>query len=356
MTIKRIKIENLRNITEADVLFSDGINFVTGKNGSGKSTLLEAIYMLGRGRSFRTTRFGPVVQHGKRSLMLYAVSAMTREHRIGIQKSAHQTQIKIDGEKVTRLSDIAKVTPLQILTPLSHEILERGPEYRRRFLEWGVFHVEPSYYPTYRKFIKALKQRNILLKADPQTVSSWNQIVGTLGEELNTLRVAYFELLEKAFSNELIRLNIPGEVAMTWRRGWEEGLSLSDALEQKQKSDVKQGYTQIGPHRADIRIAYDNRSAFTSISRGQQKMVISALHLAQADVTKQSTGNLPLLLFDDLVAELDRDNRERLLSRLLQLKCQVFISSTDDISKYLDLACSRIQLDNGEIITKPSVA
>ncbi|WP_275098844.1 DNA replication/repair protein RecF [Sedimenticola hydrogenitrophicus] len=349
MTIKQIKIQHLRNITEADIRFSAGINLVTGKNGSGKSTLLEAIYMLGRGRSFRTSKFGPVVQHGEKSLTLFAISSLAREHRIGVHKSASQTMIKIDGEGISKLSDIAKMTPLQILTPMSHEILERGPEYRRRFVEWGVFHVEPSYYPIYKKFTKALRQRNSLLKTDPGTVSSWNQIVGGLGEEMNRLREDYFNLLQSTFTDELEQLNIDGTIEMTWKRGWDEGLSLAGVLKQREPSDIKQGYTQVGPHRADIRLLFEGRSAFTSISRGQQKMIISALHLAQAAITQKLTGIMPILLFDDLVAELDAENRDRLLRRINQIGCQAFITATDRPGEVGDIEMNEIRIESGTV-------
>lgn len=351
MTIKQIKIQNLRNITEADVHFSDGINFVTGKNGSGKSTLLEAIYMLGRGRSFRTAKFGPVVRHGEKFLTLYAVSSLARDHRIGIQKSATQTTIRINGENVTRLSSIAKLTPLQILTPMSHEILERGPEYRRRFLEWGVFHVEPSYFSVYKRFSKALRQRNMVLKTAPDTVSSWNHTLGTLGEELNRLREKYFDDLQSALANELRLLDIQGDIEMFWKRGWEHGTHLEEVLRQKEPSDIKQGFTQAGPQRADIRLSFDHRSAFTSISRGQQKMIITALHLAQAEITNRLTGDLPILLFDDLVAELDLENRDKLLQRIIQIGCQALITTTDDIRSSRYPGCAIIRVDSGEIET-----
>lgn len=333
--------------------FSAGINFITGKNGSGKSSLLEAIYMLGRGRSFRTTKFGPVVQQGQKSLTLFAISALDRVHRIGIQKSANQTNIKIDGDNVKRLSVIARMTPLQILTPLSHEILERGPEYRRRFLEWGVFHVEPTYFEIYKKYLKALRQRNSLLKNGPGEVSTWNHTLGDLGEALNQLRVEYFTALRHAFERELKLLDIRNDIELTWRRGWEEGVQLSRVLKQKEGIDIKQGYTRAGPHRGDIRMMFNQRSAFTSISRGQQKMVITALHLAQAAITEQRTGKSPLILFDDLVAELDHENRHRLVDRINQLGCQAFITSTDElgVANFPDKRVIRIE--HGRIKVDP---
>lgn len=305
--------------------------------------------MLGRGRSFRTTKFGPLVQQGRKSLTLYALSALAREHRIGLQKTASQTTIKIDGEAITRLSDIARITPLQILTPMSHEILERGPEYRRRFMEWGVFHVEHAYFGIYKQFAKALKQRNMVLKTDPGTVSVWNPILGKLGEELNILREQYFTVLENAFAEELRMLDIQSQVNLSWRKGWDQDRCLEQDLEQKQQSDIKLGYTHIGPHRADFRVSFDRRSAFTSISRGQQKMIISALHLAQASITKQKTGNMPIILFDDLVAELDNDNRGKLLGRLRQIECQAFVTATDEFPLPDHTDAGVIRVEQGDI-------
>lgn len=329
--------------------FGDGINFISGRNGSGKSTLLEAIYMLGRGRSYRTTKFGPVVQQGQKSVTLFAISELDRVYRIGLHKSSAQTQIKVNGAHISRLSDIARIIPIQILTPLSHEILERGPEYRRRFLEWGVFHVEHAYFEILKKYLKALRQRNTLLRTDPQTVSSWNSIVGDLGEALNKVRERYFIMLKDAFESELAALGITSEVNLQWRRGWDADKGLTEALKEKEPVDIKQGFTHAGPHRADLRISYDNRSAFSSISRGQQKMIISALHLAQASLTQLKTGKSPIMLFDDLVAELDKVNRAVLLNRIRQMGFQSFVTSTDAIESLQGGGDTQITIDDGRV-------
>lgn len=352
MTIKQLKIQHLRNITEAELQLGDGINFISGDNGSGKSSLLEAIYMLGRGRSYRTTKFGPVVQQGEKSLNLFAISELDRVYRIGLLKTNTKTQIKVNGTHISRLSDIARIIPMQILTPLSHEILERGPEYRRRFLEWGVFHVEHSYFNILKKYLKALRQRNTLLRHDPDTVAYWNPIVGELGETLNRVRETYFVDLRQAFRAELGSLGITSEIDIQWRRGWEKEKDLVLALKEKQTSDIKQGFTHAGPHRADMRITYDNRSAFSAISRGQQKMIISALHLAQASLTQLKTGKSPIILFDDLVAELDRTNRERLLNRIRDMGLQSFVTSTDPIVFPRHTGDTDIEIIDGSLTTR----
>lgn len=287
--------------------------------------------MLGRGRSYRTTKFGPVVQQGEKTVSLFAISSLDRLYRIGLQKTATTTEVKVNGSSINRLSDIARITPLQILTPLSHEILERGPEYRRRFMEWGVFHVEHYYFELLKKYLKALRQRNFLLRSDPTTVPSWNKIVGELGESLNAIRESYFVELKSAFQAEINALCLPNNISLGWRRGWDDDKSLETVLVEKQPVDIKQGFTHVGPHRADLRIVYDGRSAFTGISRGQQKMIISALHLAQARLTQDKTGNKPIILFDDLVAELDRENRDILLNRINDFGCQAFVTSTDPL-------------------------
>ena len=331
MSIKLLKIEHLRNINEAELEFSGHLNFIRGKNGSGKSTLLEAIYMIGRGRSYRTSRFGPVIQKGQKSLSVYSETKFTRDHKIGLLKSANQTMVRVDGKNITKLSEIARITPLQILTPMSHEILERGPEYRRRFIEWGVFHVEQSYFTVYRNYIQALRQRNAAIKTAPSKVAIWNRPLAEYGEKLSDLREGYFRKICLAFQQEIRRLAVLPDIEMSWRPGWDQSLKLEEAFVKNTSSDVQRGFTQTGPHRADMRIKFDARSAFTSASRGQQKMIIAALHLAQAQVTKGATGSYPVLLLDDLVSELDHENRSALLKRVTELGCQTFITSTDPI-------------------------
>ncbi|MCW8908133.1 MAG: DNA replication/repair protein RecF [Sedimenticola sp.] len=333
MSINTLQILNLRNIQKATLNFCSGLNLIHGDNGSGKSTLLEAIYLIARGRSYRTSRFGSVIRHGEASTTLFAETTTERKHRIGIQKTTSSTKVKVDGKEVEKLSDIAKITPLQIITPMSHEILERGPEYRRRFLEWGVFHVEHNHFPLYRKFLKNLRQRNMALRNRERSLEAWDHSLARLGEALNELRLSYFKQLTGEFETHAKNLGLDLKLRFDWKRGWSDESPLAEVLRKNREGDLQKGYTSAGPHRADFKVSIQGRSAFNTASRGQQKMIIVALHLAQASVMVNRLDAAPIILIDDLVSELDLTNRMRLAEYLGELQFQVFITSTDRINK-----------------------
>ncbi len=331
MPIKRLKVENLRNIAAADVIFGPQFNFIYGINGSGKSTILEAIYMLARGRSYRSNRFGSVVRHGEAQLQIFAETEHFQSHRIGLQKASNITKIRVDGNNIKRVSEIARITPLQIITPMSHEILDRGPEYRKRFIEWGVFHVEHNYFKCYQQFYKALRQRNASVKVGQTDIDNWNTSVGELGERVNKYRESYVEALSVKFKEECRFLCPDSHYDLIWKAGWDRSKKLREVLSGSVSADIKRGFTQYGPQRADMKIVENSRSVDQTLSRGQQKMLITTLHLAQASYYKERTGLSPIVIIDDLISELDLTNQEKVLNRLLDQQCQVFITSIDKI-------------------------
>lgn len=348
MSISLLKIENLRNISEAEIHFSDQFNFITGANGSGKSSLLEAIYILARGRSYRSNRFGSVVQSDKQAITLYAQAHTTSHYRIGITKTSSKTDIRINGNTVYRVSDIARITPLQIITPSSHEILERGPEYRKRFIEWGVFHVEHHYFEIYKRFYKILKQRNSLLRSN-QSSDAWDNSFCIESEKLNNIRRKYVEALNRHFEIECVALGLNCDLKLFWKSGWDTTKSLSDVLVENLNSDLKRGFTQAGPQRADLKINLKEKSAHLILSRGQQKMLLIALQFAQLSLYKETYGYSPIVLIDDLVSELDSKNKNKTLERLSTLAPQVFITSIDPIESPIECKRADLTITKGRV-------
>jgi len=333
VSIQSLQISNLRNISQAKLAFGPGLNLISGDNGSGKSSLLEAIYLIARGRSYRTSRFGSVIRKGESTTTLFAQTQTDINHRIGLQKTPNTTRVKVDGRDVDKLSEIARITPLQIITPMSHEILERGPEFRRRFLEWGVFHVEQNHFSLYRKFAKGLRQRNMALKNQNRILDAWDSSLGQMGDELDRMRTSYFNELTLVFSKHAEKLGLDIPVSFAWKKGWKSGLNYTQALKESREADLERGFTNYGPHRADFKVELDGRSAFNTASRGQQKMIIVGLHLAQASILKARLQTSPVILIDDLVSELDKNNRTRLIEYLDELNQQVFVTSTDALER-----------------------
>jgi DNA replication and repair protein RecF len=330
MAFQTLRISNLRNITQLEIAPAEGINLIYGKNGSGKTSLLESIFMLGRGRSFRSSRAAPLICTGKKSLEIYGeYYANDTLNKIGIRKTLSDTEIHLNGENIHRLSELAVTVPLQILTPQSYQLLDRGPEYRRKFIEWGVFHVEHQYSELLKRFLRAMNQRNAALKSNQKIARAWDKEVADCGELINSKRERYFGQLKNLLENELKCFMPDLEFEIVWRRGWKIGMTLSDSLTQNFERDCERKFTGSGPQRADIEIRINKIPVSQYASRGQQKLLVAALCIAQLKLSRQLTDRKSVLLVDDLAAELDSYNREMLFSRFKESGSQVFLTSTD---------------------------
>ena len=332
MALSLLRIHNLRNLQKVEIEPCTDTNVLWGGNGAGKTTVLEAIYILGRGRSFRGLEVGPLVAEGQEEMTVFG--RMEREGKvpdnIGIRKKRKgSAQIRFNQGNVTKLSILAKAVPLQILTPRSHEILERGSGYRRRFIDWGVFHVEHDFIHLSNRYHRALKQRNAALRRSPNTAFVWDRELVENGEEMELKRSGYIEKLVPVFEEEVCRLLGGKEVTVRYRKGWSEGETYMENLIRRKGDDIRRGFTGAGPHRADIEIEMAGQKVEKIASRGEQKLVIAALYLAQAKIIPEEGGVGPVFFIDDLPAELDKEKREIFLSELQSLNTQIFITGIE---------------------------
>ncbi len=347
----QLRIKDLRNLRQVEIGPAKGINLICGGNAAGKTSILEAIYLLGRGRSFRGTTKEPLVTNGQETLELFGrVSGKERHNTgIGLRKGKGKTEVRFDGERISKLSFLAKTLPLSIVTPKSHEILERGPQYRRRYLDWGVFHVEHSFYPVSRRYLRALTQRNAALKQGMADTPVWERELADSGEELNRLRMGYLERLQSKVKETTEELLSGKVISLEWRRGWPPGDALLQVLLKSNPLDRRRGFTQFGPHRADLVIKVDGYPAERHASRGEQKLIVTALQIAQARVILEETGLAPVILMDDLSAELDKANRNCLLKLLEGEGLQIFITATDS-SQFSEAGIEKMfHVEQGEV-------
>ena len=333
MGLIQLNVSNLRNITHATLSPHPAFNLITGANGSGKTSLLEAIYFLGRGRSFKTSNSNKLIRKGQSELTISGrIRLKDREFQLGIQRSSKRTRIRLAGQTITRASQLTEVLPIQIIEPGLHAFFEQGPEVRRRFLEWGVFHVEPRYEQAWRNYRRVLQQRNAALKAAwrQSAIRQWDTLLVESARLIDAYRQAYVERIE-AFLKEFPerqRIDFMHGMTMDYYPGWRQGTDLGEVLVASLDSDLARGFTQSGPHRADIRFKMAGERGRDVLSRGQQKLFISLLFLAQSILLRELTGKDSLILIDDLAAELDESSRATLVSVLLSTGSQVFITAT----------------------------
>lgn len=326
--IQELKINHLRNLVSVDIQPSPGINLFYGSNGSGKTSLIEGAYLLGRGKTFREARQDNLIQDGQQQVVVFASLLGPKRQTIGFIKKRKGAEISINGKRENRISKLAEHFPVSIITPKSHEIIESGPEYRRRFLDWSVFHVEPSYKGVISSYLKLVRERNHLLKNNHTLLPHWESSLEKQALIINDLRISYLDKLKLYVDNILVNFNDIPKIELIYQQGSDPTQPLSEVLQQRRQEDILRGYTSVGPHRADLKIAANKRVAKARLSRGQQKIVIIALVLAQIRLLRELTDKTSLLLIDDLAAELDEKNREILIALVRDFRIQTFITAT----------------------------
>jgi DNA replication and repair protein RecF len=332
MSLTRLNVKHVRNIQDTQLEPSQGLNLIVGANASGKTSLLEAIYLLGMGRSFRSVNIRHVITQGTESLIVFGqVLQEGRQISLGVEKYKDKTRIKVAGEWVKSAALLAQHLPLQLITPDSHKLIEQGPRYRRQYIDWGVFHVEPQFHQIWRRFQRAMKQRNAGLRQGLPTkvLEGWNQELVFHVEQIDLMRREYLEDLQGLALATIQQLTDLESVDLSYQCGWKQDLPYSDYLNKQLPQDREAGYTRYGPHRAELSIRVFGMPAAERVSRGQQKLLASALRLAQIQHLRQRRGIDSVLLVDDLPAELDSEHRGRFLEALRQLDTQVFVTATE---------------------------
>ncbi len=333
MHLMQLQIRNFRNLREVDFEPVEGVNLITGKNASGKTSLLEAIYYLSHVRSFRTQHVTDLIHRNSEQLQVFARVFTDSNHELplGIRRSRKKLEVRANRQTVRRVADITSQFPVQAIHPDSYKLITGSPSQRRQYMDWGVFHVEHGFFQAWQRYKKALSQRNAALKSKQNDAFCvlWDNELGQTASYIDDMRKSYLLALQP-YLQTLIHLFFPDyEVAVVYKRGWSDEYELPDLLIKELKKDRFKGFTQYGPHRAELSIRVDGQSAQTGISRGQQKVLVALLRLAQAQQFMESTGRHCVLLYDDLAAELDSQHREKILSVLAGMKAQLFLTAIE---------------------------
>ncbi len=341
MYLSKLDVRGIRNIRQASLGPSPTINIIYGRNGSGKTSLLEAIYLLGRGRSFRTPRLNPLINANSPDCLVFALvrngaeGQAAGETSIGVQRfGSGEFQFKIAGQQVYTASLLAEELPALVVNSDSFALVDGSPGDRRRFLDWGVFHVEQPPRDLWRKFQRVLKQRNNLLrrgKIDRDELRVWDREFAALSEQVARFRDAYFHRFVPECQAVYTALSGDEkvELEMELSPGWQNRNGLLNELDAVYPRDLQSKTTNVGAHRADLKLKCRGRSATDVLSRGQIKLLVLAMQLAQGRILRKIRKRGCIYLLDDLAAELDSFNLTRCLELLAAQRDQVFLTGTE---------------------------
>lgn len=294
------------------------------------------MHILGTSRSFRPGLPKTQITHGEEHYVASCTLALDAGgvRALGVQRStAGEVLIKAAGEPVKSAAQLADELPLVVINADSFELLTGPPANRRKLMDWGVFHVEHQSRSYRQRFNRSLLQRNHLLRRGRMhttEIEAWTKDLAELGEHVARARSTFMDALEREFEPIMSSLAPEiGRVTLAYRRGWDAQSSYIDVLLRGLSSDFDQGFTQSGPQRADIKVLVEGHSAADTLSRGQQKLLICGLKLAQGRILASIVGGKLAYLVDDLPSELDQTRCERVCAELAAMDVQTLITCVD---------------------------
>ena len=329
MAVTELQIQRFRCLDSVTIQPHPQENLISGHNASGKTSLLEALFFLGHGRSFRGTTLRGLVQDEQEDSLLVA-KVSDPDGRVGIQIQGGSLTVKIDGVRASSRSSLVARVPVQVIEPGIHKLIEEGPDQRRKYLDWGVFHVEHAFYAAWKRYRKALDQRNTALRErlGGKELAVWEDTLVASGEEVESLRSQYLGKLAPYLDTAGEQL-FGAPLECRYSRGWSDGSSLAEAMQENREKDRRLFRTHAGPHRADLRVRLNRKLARARVSRGQQKLLAAGLVLAQVALFAKEREKPAVLLIDDPAAELDANSLEKLLNYARTVPAQRFITALD---------------------------
>jgi len=342
MILKSISYTNVRNLKDDTVVPSENITVFTGENAQGKTNILESIHICCTGRSHRTNKDNEVIKIGKETSYI-DVRCQKRDglHRIEIGlKSQNKKAISINGYPAKRLGELMGQITCVMFSPEDLSLVISGPQYRRKFIDIALSQINPKYFYALQNYQKVLLQRNTLLKKisfdnkNIETLSIWDEQLANYGSQIYILRKEFIESINEkcklihdhiSGGRENLSIvfvsNLKGETLDEARQNF---LSL---LEKNQSNDIKRQATQIGTHRDDIKLMLDEIEVRTQGSQGQKRTTALSLKLSEIEIMHEYSGEMPILLLDDVFSELDKNRRKWLLKYVKNI--QTFITCVD---------------------------
>jgi DNA replication and repair protein RecF len=365
MLVTRLRVRDFRTYATADVRPGPGLTVVHGRNGAGKTNLLEALYFGCTGRSCRTANDREVVRFEASAAR---VEVTTRdgeghEHELAVGFQPGQPKrLQADGMVVERLVDAATRPRVSVFLPDRLELVKGPPSLRRAHLDQVVAAVWPARAPTRPAYARALAQRNTLLqrirvgRASRASLPAWDLEVARHGVALRDDRAHAVELLLAPFARQAAELGLSGGAALRFRPRSHaaDADALAAELADRVDGDLDRGFTGHGPHRDDVALVRDGRDLRSFGSQGEQRLALLGLLLAEREVLADTRGCAPLMLFDDVMSELDAGRRGRLAEQLAA-RGQAVLTTTDLVHVPGAAApeVTRLAVADGRVLAEP---
>lgn len=333
MRFSSLRARGLRCFSAIDYAPAPLVNLIYGPNGSGKTSLLEAMHLVSFGKSFLTPKAGDLLKQGEDVLWVEArVQDITNygPAEITVRKSKSETEIRFDGQVVTSASALARHMPLLVVNSRAPDLLGENPANRRALVDRSLFHVKPTYVDTWKHYRHALRQRNELLQSGGRGNSQadyWEGVLATLSVAIDEQRSALVEAINARLREHGIPSFSGKTLRFSYSPGWDRELGLAAQLLANRERDISLGYTFAGPHRADLSLQLDGRAAARRLSRGQAKAVVCLAMVAIAHYIRLQSQTLPVMLIDDLAAEMDEVMMRLAVNAVLSLETQCFFTA-----------------------------
>lgn len=355
--IKSLAVTNFRCFNSLDLSFEHNkINLITGLNGSGKTSVLEAVYLLSCGKSFRANGvgglFGKNLGGEKNNLDLFTVKAEISKNNVCHfiyylrTKTSNQRKLLLNSHPVKSASELAHIFPVCNIAADNFHLITSSPDFRRRLLDWAMFHVKHhDFMSSWQGYNNILQQRNKLLKNNGVSLElfkTWDEMFAVSASRLINMRDEFIKLLQPIF-NKYNKIFFKNTISNTLKishgidskqktQDLQDIKYIVDILNKKLELDMLRGYTSIGPHRADIKFSTNHYSSKGLVSRGQEKLIIIALYLSLLEVIDIYGSKRPVIMIDDVAAELDNNYLGLFYEEIarLSLKHQILVTSLDN--------------------------
>ncbi|MBN8728549.1 MAG: DNA replication/repair protein RecF [Xanthomonadales bacterium] len=331
MELLKLQVNDLRVIAAARLELAPRLNLIVGGNGAGKTSLLEATFLLSHGRSFRSGPRDALVRQGSAGFSVFGeLDSRSGRRRVGLARGAAGPEARIDGATVGT-GELVRNVAVLYFGPGSQSLIAGAGEERRRFLDWGVFHVEHDFLDDWRRYQRALKQRNALLRSGVSggALDAWDKELERNAAPLVLARNAYFAAWIPLLQDRLARL-VPelGEPTVRLHPGYDTARPLGEILREHREKDFARGHTGAGPHRADWLLSFSGSLRREHLSRGQEKLCAFACVMAQARLFAERLGQWPILGLDDVGSEIDAEHRERAFGLVAEGDAQILATAT----------------------------